>query len=191
MSDTDGENAAELEPELRDMKIEEGATPGAAGEVVAGTIQVKVENGSTLGRTSTPLHMVPRLKSRSKSQTPVKQLPSDASSPDTDAHEEVLGGEITLKMEPGKAPKLSRTASHKIVSRPPPLYLDLPDSTAEAKETFEVLPECHYANKNIGTTEHALECDCSEEWGKPPNTTSRICVFAAPADLTCRFRGGY
>jgi histone-lysine N-methyltransferase SETD2 len=170
MSDTDSENAAELEPELRDMSIEAGAAAEAAGE---GTIQVKVENGSALGRTSTPTGIPPRLKSRSRTQTPVKQLPTDASSPDTDAHEEVLGGEITLKMEPGKAPKLSRTASHKVVSRPPPLYLDLPDSTAEAKDTFEVLKECAYANKTIGTTEHALECDCSEEWGKPqdPITT--------------------
>jgi len=179
MSDTDPETAAELEPELRDMKIEEGATPEAAGEGLADTMQVKVEDTPSLGRTHTPTRIPARLKSRSKSQSPVKQQPSDASSPDTDAHEEVLGGEITLKMEPGKAPKLSRTASHKVVSRPPTLYLDLPNSTAEAKETFGVLSECTYANKNIGTTEHALECDCSEEWGKLLNTItaqSRICA---------------
>ena len=81
--------------------------------------------------------------------------------------EDVVGGEITLKMEPGKAPKLSRTASQKIVSRLPSLYLDLPDATEEAKATFSVLQECVYANKHIGTTDPALECDCGEEWGKP------------------------
>ena len=179
MSDADSENAADLEPELRDMKIEEGATPEGAGEGFADTTQVKVEDISTRGRTSTPIHTPLRLKSRIKSQSPFKQLPSNALSPDTGAQEEVLGGEITLKMEPGKAPKLSRTASHKIVSRPPTLYHDLPDSTAEAKDTFSVLPECTYANKNIGTTEHALECDCSEEWGKSLNTVTTQLRFRA------------
>lgn len=175
MSDTGSENTAELEPELRDMKIEEATTLEEAGEGVVDTIRVKVEDSP--GRTPMPIHIPPRLKSRSKSQSPAKRQPSDASSPDTDAHEEVLGGEITLKMEPGKAPKLSRTASHKVISRPPPLYLDLSDSTEVAKDTFAVLPECTYANKNIGTTEHALECDCSEEWGKSPNTISEHVRF--------------
>jgi hypothetical protein len=174
MSDTDSEHTAELEPELRDMKIEEGAAPAAAGEGFVDRIQVKVENN--LDRMPTPIHIPPRLKSRSKSRTPVKQQPSDASSPETDAHEEVLGGEITLKMEPGKAPKLSRTASHKVVSRPPPLYLDLPDSTEVATNTFVVLPECTYANKTIGTTEHALECDCSEEWGRSLTAFQHMCL---------------
>jgi [histone H3]-lysine36 N-trimethyltransferase len=173
MSDPGTENAAELEPELRDMKIEEGATTEeTAGEKSLEMAQVKAED--TLGRTPTPVQLAPRFKSRSKSQSPVKQLPSDASSPDTGAHEEVLGGEITLKMEPGKAPRLSRTALQKVISRPPTLYLDLPDATAEAQNTFVVLSECSYANKTIGTTEHALECDCSEEWGKLPAANTVI-----------------
>lgn len=166
MSDTDSEKTAKLEPELRDMKIEESATPEAAGGKVDKT-QVKAEDG--FGRVPTPPSLPPRSKSLSKPQSPVKQDSSEASSPNADAHE-VLGGEITLKMEPGKAPKLSRTASQKIVSRRPPLYLDLPDATEEAKATFVVLPECTYANKYLGTTEHALECDCSEEWGKSTNS---------------------
>jgi hypothetical protein len=154
---------AHLEPELHGMKLE-GATDGASEHL---TIQVKLENEADVPeRTSTPLSAVPpRLKSQSRSQSPaVKKQESEASSPGSSLHEETLGGDITLMAEPGKAPKLSRTASLKIMSRPPVLYHDLPDSTGAAKDTFTVLPECTYANKHIGTTDPALECDCGEEW---------------------------
>lgn len=76
-----------------------------------------------------------------------------------------MGGDITLKMEPGQPPKLSRSASQKI-SRPPQLFNHLPDSTAEAQATFQMMEECTYANKYMGYTEHAMDCDCAEEWGK-------------------------
>jgi hypothetical protein len=179
MSDAGSEPSAQLEPELRDMKIEEGADTNEAGEDNE-KIRVKVEHN--LARTLTPVQIPPRPKSQSKSQSPVKRLPSDASSPDSDAHhEEVLGGEITLKMEPGKAPKLSRKASQKVVSRPPPLYNDLPDSTEAAKATFFVLPECTYANKSLGTTEHAFECDCSDEWGR----SARAALSSSKSHYTC------
>lgn len=143
------------------MKIEEG-TPLEGASENGDTIQVKAEHHQG----HTPLDIPQRSKPRFKSDFPAKSPPSDASSPDTDAHEEMVGGEITVKMEPGKALKLARTASQKVVARPPPLFLDLPDATEEAKETFVVLPECTYGNKYLGSTEHALECDCSEEWGK-------------------------
>jgi hypothetical protein len=163
MSDSESEKKrVQLEPELRDMKLEEGAiVKGGEGDARA---QVKVEDEDSLEHTAAPSAIPPRLKSRSKSQSPAMKQDSEASSPGS-GDEEVVGGDITLKMEPGKAPKLSRAASQKVVSRPPPLYLDLPDSTEAAKQTFVVLPECTYANKHIGTTDSALECDCSEEWG--------------------------
>ncbi|CAI6333867.1 unnamed protein product [Periconia digitata] len=152
------------EPELRGMKLEEGVSleDDEVESEQGNKTQIKVE--AQPGRTSTPIQLPPRLKSTSSSQSPVKRHPSDVSGSDSDAQEEVLGGEITLKMEPGKAPKLSRKASQKVVARAPPLYLDLPDSTDAAKETFTVLTECTYANKSLGTTEHAFECDCSDEW---------------------------
>jgi hypothetical protein len=154
---------AQLEPELHEMKLE-SARDGASEDL---TIQVKLENDAdSLDRTSTPLSAIPpRLKSQSRSQSPaLKKQESEAPSPASSLHEETLGGDITLMAEPGKAPKLSRTASQKILTRAAPLYLDLPDSTDAAKDTFTVLPECTYANKHIGTTDPALECDCGEEW---------------------------
>lgn len=171
MSDRDSEQkSARLEPELRSMKLEEGAAQGA-GESVG--VQVKAEEADP----STPSAIPPRLKtSRSKSRSPMPKHESEASSPADSTKEEFVGGDIMLKMEPGpggRSLKLSRSATQKVASRPPPLYLDLPDSTAEAKDTFAVLSECTYSNKYIGTTDPALECDCSEEWG-----TCSVSVFS-------------
>lgn len=176
MSDSEGERKTiRLEPELRDMKLEEGATL-STGE--SEDIRVKAEDADA----PTPSAIPARLKSsRLKSQSPMPKRESGASSPADSTKEEVVGGDITLKMEPGpggRALKLSRSASQKVVFRPPPLYLDLPDSTEVAKETFVVLPECTYSNKYIGTTDPALECDCSEEWGK--------CSFSCFATLAKR-----
>lgn len=100
---------------------------------------------------------------RSQSQSPVKKEEEEG---DADHQEEKVGGDITVRLEPGEPPKLARSSSQKVVPRPPPLYLDLPDSTEEARSTFEVMEMCIYANKFMGYTEHAMECDCAEEWGK-------------------------
>ncbi|GAD97928.1 SET and WW domain protein [Paecilomyces variotii No. 5] len=97
------------------------------------------------------------VKSRSTSRSPVKK------DDDGSEVEEKVGGDITVKMEPGQPPKLSRSASQKI-TRPPQLFNHLPDSTADAKATFQMMEECTYANKYMGYTEHAMDCDCAEEW---------------------------
>lgn len=80
--------------------------------------------------------------------------------------EEKIGGDIVVKQEPGQPPKLARSASQKIVPRAPRLFSHLPDSTEEALKGFEKIEACSYANKYMGYTEHAMECDCAEEWGK-------------------------
>jgi len=166
MPDSESEKRrAQLEPELRDMKIGEGTPQPAEGDGALAA-RVKVEDDQS-GRAHTPKPTLLKVKSRSPSTSPSPAKPhqSNSSSPEhTD--EEVVGGDITLKMSPGKAPKLSRTASHKFAVRDPLLFFDLPDSTEEAKATFAVLSECTYGNKNLGTTEQAWECDCQEEWGK-------------------------
>ncbi|KAF1917969.1 hypothetical protein BDU57DRAFT_444352 [Ampelomyces quisqualis] len=148
-------NAAQLEPDLSHMRLAEGAM---------GESQVKAEPESRNG-TPTPLSAIPPRLKQSRSQSPaLNKEERDSPSPSNSLHEQTLGGDIVLMAEPGKAPKLSRAASQKMLSRPPQLYLDLPDSTDAAKQTFAVLPECTYANKHIGTTDPALECDCGEEW---------------------------
>ncbi|PTU17753.1 hypothetical protein P175DRAFT_0526290 [Aspergillus ochraceoroseus IBT 24754] len=113
-------------------------------------------------------------KSRSVSRTPVKKetledeqekvtVNADGGD-DTTETEEKVGGNVSVKLEPGQPPKLSRSSSQKVVARPPQLYSHLPDSTKEAQSMFELIDTCQYANKYMGYTEHGMECDCVEEW---------------------------
>lgn len=132
--------------------------------------------------TTTPASMnghssSPTSKSPSQSQTPVKK------DEDPTKLEEKVGGGITVKLEPGQPPKLARSSSQKVVARPPPLFLDLPNSTAEAQSTFELMGSCTYANKYMGYTEHAMECDCAEEWRKYFSFLSFFSPFCSPLIL--------
>ena len=116
----------------------------------------------------------PKEQSRSSSRSPVRKEEGEEdeqNSTGKDDHhadklEEKVGGDIIVKLEPGQPPKLTRSSSQKVVARPPQLFSHLPDSTAEAEATFDLMDACTYANKFMGYTEHAMECDCAEEWGK-------------------------
>ncbi|OCK80367.1 hypothetical protein K432DRAFT_45881 [Lepidopterella palustris CBS 459.81] len=172
MSDSETDKkSAQLEPELREMKIGEGSPQEEEG---ADTIRVKVEDRQEHSATPKGFGSPTKLKSRSTTHSPVKQRSPSESPSEKSEHEEVIGGDITLKMEAGKAPKLSRSTSQRIVSRPPQLFLDLPDATTEATNCFQVIPDCIYAAKYMGSTEHALECDCAEEWD-PTTKTNHAC----------------
>jgi hypothetical protein len=48
----------------------------------------------------------------------------------------------------------------------------LPDVYTEATSTFTVIDACTYQNKYLGFSDHALDCDCSEEWGEFPQFAS-------------------
>lgn len=68
-----------------------------------------------------------------------------------------------------KPPRLSRKASQKNDQPPrePVLYGDLPDVTEESCKTFQVIPDCLYGSKHLGSTDNdAFDCDCREEWRK-------------------------
>lgn len=165
MSDSENDRKEKrLESEVQHLKLEEDA------QDEEGTAQpgVKLEGEDQI---TTPLlamqNKSPRMsKPQSASQSPIKQQSEPQTPMDNDEHVETVGGDITLKMEPGKTPKLERTKSQKIIRREPPLFLGEPDMTAEACSLFQVIDECTYANKYIGTTEHALDCECDDEWGK-------------------------
>ena len=104
----------------------------------------------------------------SSSQSPSKtDLPIKSPSTGSEKHEEVVGGDVTVKLEPGQPPKLARSSSQKILSKPVPLFHHHSSKTEESKNTFQVLEQCSYTTKYIGSTEHgSMDCDCSEEWGK-------------------------
>ena len=157
-----------LEVEVREMEIKsESPTGQGIREAQEELIGVKQESDTAH---SSPSKQA--VKSRSSSQSPVKERGSAHSPQVKSDSEETIGGEITVKVEPGQAPKLSRKSSQKVVQRPPQLYSNLEDKTGEAEGTFDVIRECTYANKYIGTTDHALECECQEEWGMSLHTTA-------------------
>lgn len=102
----------------------------------------------------------------SVSASPAHSADVDLAMKKSPSDQETVGGDILVKEEPGQPPKLSRSSSQKVTSRPPQLFDHLPDSTQDALATFEQIDACWYANKYMGYTEHAMECDCAEEWGK-------------------------
>lgn len=152
-----------------------------------GSVTIKTEAEGDAGALGSPIDMetTDRIKktatpsnasSSSSSPFPVIKTPGQCNSPlkmEADSDENIsdlktssIGGDITLKQEPGKPPKLARSSSQKVIARPPQLFSHLPDSVNEARETFEVISDCIYGSKYMGHTEHAMECDCSEEWGE-------------------------
>ncbi|SPJ75930.1 related to histone-lysine N-methyltransferase [Fusarium torulosum] len=62
--------------------------------------------------------------------------------------------------------KLSRKASQKLAaSREPVLFGHLPDMTAESCNFFQLIPDCLYGSKHLGSTDNdSLDCECREEW---------------------------
>lgn len=154
---------------LGEMKIEEERGSDGPHETTASN--GKYEDAPTPGdikrsRSGTPAQKsTPRSppKNSSASQTPKSDYEED---------EEVIGGDITLTVEPGKAPKLSRKSTQKVAARPALLYNDLPDSTEDSLSVFQIIPECLYGSKSMGKSKMSddddgpIDCDCSEHRSK-------------------------
>ena len=151
-----------------------------------GVEELHLENGDALGRLGKEIKEEAANSNKSSprdtymksiSQSPIKtEIPSQSPSTGSEKAEEVVGGEVTVKLEPGHPPKLARSASHKIISKQAPLFHGHPSKTEESKHTFQVLDQCSYTSKYIGSTEHgSMDCDCTEEWGKlPPDARTPI-----------------
>ena len=136
---------------------------GSSGEGARNRTTMAVDEKQPEGRTVSPS----RTKTNSRSQSPKRQQSSSHSPvPVKEEHTEFIRGQVTVKAELAQAPKLSRSSSQKVTSRAPPMFKHLEDRTSEAKSRFQVINECTYASKYLGYTEHAMECDCAEEWGK-------------------------
>ncbi len=156
-----------------DMRLENGGNSSNPGRSKQDSW--KDEAGESQG--STPKDV----KMESAVSSPVRRRSSTNSLNDPLAkHEEVVGGEVTLKVEPGQPPKLSRSSSRKMIAGPVQLFNDASDRTDEARSTFQVLSACSYSSKYIGSSkvEEDLECDCSEEWGMEFSTKSAVCTSA-------------
>ncbi|KAL8655245.1 MAG: hypothetical protein Q9210_000993, partial [Variospora velana] len=98
-------------------------------------------------------------------QSPRKQgASSQSSTVSTPKNEEIIPSSVTLKQQPGQPPTLARSTSQKVISRTPPTFDDYQSRTDEANGTFQVIPGCTYSSKAIGATDHAMDCECAEEW---------------------------
>lgn len=149
-----------LESEVREMRLkeEDQDTNEASMEAVPEAASQQERAASHGAGESTPT------VAKSNSRSPVKSESTAASPAPKNEQEDMVGGDVTLKQEPGKPPRLARATSHKVERRPPRMFSDYKDSTSDATSTFQVITECSYANKYLGTTDPALECDCAEEW---------------------------
>lgn len=108
-------------------------------------------------------------ESDSAGSTPDQSKDSRTRSPSMSPDEHKPRSDSASTPDGGQAPKLSRKASQKMAPRPVTTFAELPDVTAESCSHFQVIPDCLYGSKSIGSSEHdALDCDCNEEWRRLP-----------------------
>lgn len=96
-------------------------------------------------------------------------------------------GDSKQSLEP--TPKLSRRQSAKTPNRSTRLYDHLPNVTEESCSHFQVISDCLYGSKHMGSSDHdALDCDCSEEWRKLSRwyTGARVIANANSAQRMAR-----
>ena len=117
---------------------------------------------------SSPSLQATKLKSSRSSSISTNVIKSTTNASVVKMQSDDMNGHSTPKMEPEedvKPTKTSRSTKSQAVPRVAPLFDHLPDATSEATSLFAVMESCTYSNKYLGYTEHAMECDCSEEWG--------------------------
>jgi [histone H3]-lysine36 N-trimethyltransferase len=148
--------------EVKREPSEDGDRDGEFSSTRAGLIKDEPLGSAT----NSPSLLPQKVKmSRSSSSSTVKSRATSASSIDKKEVVDRLD-EVVVEMGHPHPSKPSRTTSQKAVPRSAPLFDHLEDATMEAKRSFAMLDACTYANKFLGYTEHAMECDCNEEWGK-------------------------
>jgi [histone H3]-lysine36 N-trimethyltransferase len=114
----------------------------------------------------------PRPSKFSRTPTSKPQTPKSQNA----MHEEIIGGDISVKSEPGKPTKLARSSSQKIIKKGATLFDHLADKTEQATKSFQVIDTCIYQNKHLGLTDDdAFECDCDEDWGNVTRYSTASC----------------
>ncbi|KAI9716292.1 MAG: histone methyltransferase set2 [Chrysothrix sp. TS-e1954] len=118
-----------------------------------------------------------------KAGTPVKPgTPIKAGTPQSPAiksDDDVVGGEVTVKAEPGQPPKLSRATSQRIPARPARTYFDHVDKTEEACKVFTVIDRYpiekknHACGDNSDCINRATKLECLKDCNCGPNCQNR------------------
>ena len=126
---------------------------------------VSASKDEPLSRSNTPLSTSAKLKTNHSSSASTPSAKSETADEDIKVEDDITNGHESPDIEPVKQKKSARL-SKKPPPRVAPLFNDLPDVAEEANRAYQVIDSCIYQNKYLGYTEHAMECDCSEEWGK-------------------------
>lgn len=101
---------------------------------------------------------------RASTSTP-KPRSSEAPSPTSLDGTKSQSDSVGTPNSTAKPARSSRKSSQKPTAREVPLYTHLPDVTDESCQTFQVIPDCLYGSKHLGSTDNdSLDCDCREEW---------------------------
>lgn len=120
----------------------------------------KESRSSSQASDSKPSHDESHPLSRNGGSPVNKKSPSPSNSPP-----KVKSRSGSVSSAHDARPKMTRQPSQMGTKRKIPVYSDLPDSTEEACSTFQVIPDCLYGSKHMGSTDtDALDCDCPEEW---------------------------
>ena len=120
-----------------------------------------------LSRSSTPLSASAKLKTNASSSASTPRAKLEHEDSVAKMEDDSTNGHESPDVEQAVRPKKGVRTSKKNPARVAPLFDDLPDATDKANSTYTVIDSCTYQNKYLGYTEHAMECDCAEEWGKP------------------------
>lgn len=144
---------------LENLKVEHDGDTAGLGPADDGARRVVKQEGCAIP--SPDRSKASRSRSRSKSPTlspeEQKARSDSASTPDG------------VTAPPKLARKASAKAAPRAPTRPAMLFDGLPDMTETSKEHFQIITDCLYGSKSLGSTEHdALDCDCTEEWRRCP-----------------------
>lgn len=167
------------EPVEVELVKEESPLTKDLAEELSSTRVTAIKDEAIDSAASSPSIQPTNIKSSRSSSSSTNMSKTTTNTSIVKKHSDDMNGHATPKMEPEeemKPLKASRSSKSQPVPRVAALFDHLPDATAEATSTFAVMESCTYSNKYLGYTEHAMECDCSEEWGRLC-LTRHLCVL--------------
>lgn len=143
--------------------------------------RIKLEDGGTANG-------LPEAMDTAES-TPVSALKASASPASINGVKSESEG---LNTPASGKPRLSRKSSQKTAAEPEYQMFDhLPNVTEESCQGFQVIRDCLYGSKHLGSTDNdALDCDCAEEWRTfsvlhPPCLSSFVCKKCSTCPYAC------
>jgi [histone H3]-lysine36 N-trimethyltransferase len=126
---------------------------------------VRLANGRGSAHQNDKMESVGGIVKRERGSPSSSQAASRAASISPGEREPKQESETITTPENATGTKPSRKASQKIAGRIAPLFDHLADATEESLGHFQIIHDCLYGSRNIGSSDNdALDCDCAEDW---------------------------